>query len=75
MTLFSQVSYQALLALDLDLVLNALWHYRTVLLSVGLGIEWPLALPYSPLTARYTTVPFFTNITWVCGIECPKALL
>ena len=49
MTLFSQVSYQALLALDLDLVLNVLWHYRTVLLSAGLGIECPLALLYDPV--------------------------
>ena len=47
---------------QLDLVLNALWHYHAVLLSVGLGIECPLALPHSPV------------ISTGLGIECPLAL-
>ena len=34
---------------QLDLILNALWHYHTVPLSAGLGIECPLALPHSPV--------------------------
>ena len=43
---------------QLGLVLNALRYYHTVLLSAGLGIECPLALPHSPV------------IAWL-GIECP----
>ena len=47
---------------QLDMVLNALWHNERVLLSAGLGIECPLALPHSPV------------ISWVWYIECPLAL-
>ena len=45
----------------LDLVLNALWHDLTVLLSAGLGIECPLALQQVLLSAGL-------------GIECPLVL-
>ena len=36
---------------QLDLELNGLWHYHTVPLSAGLGIECPLALPHSPVNS------------------------
>ena len=63
---------------QLDLVLNALWHYHTVPLSVGFGIECPLALPHSPVIIwRYWSALWYYHtillITWL-GIQCPLAL-
>ena len=39
-----------------ELGIECLWHYHIVLLPGRLGIECPLALPPSPVAARYTTV-------------------